>query len=207
MVSIVGTSGVGKTMALKHFQQTNPAVWYCQFSKDTSTVYSILTEVATAVGIVEIPGRPNEVRRDIVAQIERRRGLLLCDEAQHLPPAGFEVIRSLHDRAGVGIVFAGHLDLADKIARLPQVNGRISAPLRISGAKGEDADALFNSWQLDDKRARAFLRRFAGRATGLRRIANAYELAALYAMGEDTTVSHDHIARAWSDLEGPATPV
>jgi DNA transposition AAA+ family ATPase len=207
MVSIVGPSGVGKTMALRYFMRSNTNVWYCQFSKDTGSVYSILTEIAVAVGIQEVPARPDIVRREIVARVERTRGVILCDEAQHLPKDGLEAIRSLHDRAGVGIVFCGHPDLADKIARLPQVNGRISAPLRIGGAKPADADALFNSWGLECKESRKFLREFANRPTGLRRIAAAFELATIQALGEDGVVSFDHIESAWAELEGSAQAV
>ncbi len=207
MVAIAGASGVGKTMALRDFQRGNPAVWYCQFSRDTRSVYSILSEVAVAVGIQEVPARPDVIRREIVGRVERTRGVILCDEAQHLPSDGFEAIRTLHDRAGVGVVFAGHLDLMDKIARLPQVAGRISAPLIIKGAKPSDADALFVAWGLDCRRSRDFLRAFAGRATGLRRIAKAVELALIFASGENAPLSFDHVNRAWTALEGPAQAI
>ena len=207
MVSIVGPSGVGKTMALRHFMRSNTNVWYVQFSKDTFSPYSVLVEIALAVGIQEVPGRPDIVRREIVARVERTRGVILCDEAQHLSRDGLETIRSIHDRARVGIAFCGHLDLSDKIARLPQVHGRIAAPLRIAGAKPADADALFNSWGLECKDSRKFLRDLAPRPGGLRRIAAIYELATIYAIGEGTSVSFDHIEHAWAELEGSTQAV
>jgi DNA transposition AAA+ family ATPase len=202
IASIAGTSGIGKTRTLKHFAETSTAVWYCEFSEDTTSVYATLAEVADAVGITKLPLRPDELRREIVARIKRTKGLLLCDEAQHLTPKGFEQIRTLHDRTGIGIVFAGHLDLSDKIARLPQLDGRVSAPLRIGAAKPADADALFASWGFDCKQSRDFLRPFARQATGLRKIANAYRLAATYAAGAGAPVAFEHIRQAWAALAG-----
>lgn len=202
IVYVAGSSGVGKTEALKHFAKAVPAVWYCEFSKDTKSVYATLVEVAFAVGISQPALRPDHLRRDIVARIARTRGLLICDEAQNLSQNGFEEIRTLHDRSGVGVVFAGHLDLADKIASLPQLGGRAFAPVRIGSAKPADVDALLTSWGMNCKRTRDFLRPFARQSTGLRRIANAYKLAALYAAGKNEDVAFEHIQRAWNDLAG-----
>lgn len=204
MVMIVGASGVGKSEAFRNFQQANTAVWYSQFSKDTRSNYAVLTEIAEAVHISDLARSPDKARRQIVGRVERTRGLLLCDEAQHLTPAGLEIVRTIHDRAGIGIALAGHLDLADNVAKLPQVNGRISAPLRIASASPEDADALFDSWGLECKQSRTFLRGYANRATGLRGIAKAFKLATIYAMADSAAVSFDHITRAWSDMNRPA---
>jgi len=204
MVSIVGPSGVGKTAALKHFRDGNLNVWYCAASPALATAYSVLTEIAYAVGMQVIPARPDIVQREIVWRIERTRGVLIVDEAQHLPKDGLEVIRTLHDHAGIGVVLCGHPDLSDKIARLPQVNGRISAPLRIAGAKPADADALFDAWGLECKDSRKILRELAPRNTGLRRIKAIYKLALMMATGEGTTVSYDHIQRAWAEHSGSA---
>lgn len=202
VVSIATTPGVGKSITLKHYADRTPAVWSCTFSKDTRSVYATLEEVATAIGMVEKPARPDQLRREIVRRIERTRGLLICDEAQNLSPDGFETIRTLHDRANVGVLFAGHTDLADRIARLPQLDGRVSAPLRIAKAKPADVDALLIAWGSECKRTRDFLRQYAGQSTGLRRIARAYELSAIYAAGDAAPIDFDHVRRAWSALAG-----
>lgn len=201
IVTVAATSGVGKSITLNHFEKATPAVWRCQFDPTTKgSAYAVLGEVAKAVGIVELPPRPDTLRRDIVTRIEQRQGLLICDEAQHLSPEGFETIRTLHDRSGVGVLFAGHADLADKVATLPQLDGRVSAPLHIAKAKPADVDALLAAWGCECKRTRSFLRQFAGQATGLRRIARAYELAAIYAFGEGEPLSFEHVQQAWSAL-------
>lgn len=201
IATVAATSGIGKSITLTNFRNLTPAVWYCQFSPDTKgSAYAVLLEVAKAVGIVEPALRPDALRRDIVARIEKRQGLLICDESQHLTNDGFETIRTLHDRAGTGILFAGHADLADRVAKLPQLDGRVSAPLRIAAAKAADVDALLVAWGCECSLTRDFLRQFAGMATGLRRIACVYKLAAIYAFGDGATVSFDHVQKAWNAL-------
>lgn len=201
IVSISGMPGIGKTQSFKRFQHSSRNVWYCEFSDDTSSVFATLTEIAIALGINEVPSKPDDVRRQIVRRVQGSRGIILCDEAQHLNTKGFEVIRTIHDRSGIAIAFCGHLDLADKIARLPQLSGRITAPLRIGAARVEDADALFDAWGLTDKRSREYLRRYAANATGLRRIAKAFRMARGMAIGAGTPISFDHIRAAWASLQ------
>ncbi|MGC4409269.1 hypothetical protein D4A92_21475 [Rhizobium rosettiformans] len=201
IVSISGMPGIGKTQSLKQLQQTSRNVWYCEFSDDTSSVFATLTEIAVALGINEVPSKPDDVRRQIVRRVQGSQGIILCDEAQHLNHKGFEVIRTIHDRSGVAIAFCGHLDLADKIARLPQLSGRITAPLRIGAARAEDADALFDAWGLTDKRSREYLRRYAANATGLRRIAKAFRQARRMALGAQKPISFEHIRAAWASLQ------
>lgn len=200
--AVAGTSGIGKTSALKHYATEVPAVWYCEFSEDTTSVYSALAEVAFALGMTDLPNRPDELRRAIVTRVKGTRGLLICDEAQHLKDKGFEAIRTIHDRGGIGIVFAGHLDLMDKLKRLPQIAGRVSAPVRIGAAVPADVEALLAGWGFDCKHSRQFLRQYAGQSTGLRRIANAFRLAATFAAGQGSTVTVDHIRQAWTALAG-----
>jgi hypothetical protein len=112
-------------------------------------------------------------------------------------------LKSLNDRVGVGVALVGHLDLAENIARLPDVAGRIAAPVRFVSATARDADALLDAWGVDDKTARAFLRQLARRPTGLRRIAKAYQLAALYAFGEGLSAPNvSHLRTAATNLAG-----
>ena len=201
IVSVSGMPGIGKTQSLRQFEGASSPVWYVEFSDDTSSVFATLTEIALALGFNEVPSKPDDVRRQIVRRVKGTKGIILCDEAQHLSTKGFEVIRTIHDRSGVGIALCGHLDLADKIARLPQLAGRITAPLRIGAARAEDADALFDAWGLTDKRSRDYLRRHAANATGLRRIAKAFRIARGMAIGAGTPISFDHIRAAWASLQ------
>ena len=201
IVSVSGMPGIGKTQAMERLKSIGTSVWYCQFSDDIGSVFATLTEVAKAVGITEVPSKPDDVRRQIVSRVQGTEGIILCDEAQHLNSKGFEVIRTIHDRSGVAIAFCGHLDLADKIARLPQLSGRITAPLRIGAARAEDADALFDAWGLTDKRSREFLRGFASNPTGLRRIAKAFRLARRMALAAGKPVTFEHVRKAWASLQ------
>lgn len=205
--SIAGGSGIGKTRTLKEFAKGQASVWYAEFSPDTRSMYEVLHEVGKALGFTTMDANTAGLRRAIVERVKRTRGLLICDEAQHLTRDAFEEIRSIYDRSengspAIGVVFAGHLDLSDKIARLPQLDGRLAAPLRLPSATEEDVDALCAFWELDCPASRAFLRSHARQRTGLRRIAKAYELALTYAVGEHAAVGLDHIRSAWAAFGG-----
>lgn len=209
IVVIGGGSGIGKSKTLKEYAARNPAVWYCEFSRDTKSEHDILVEIGKAVGLVNMPGHSASLRRTIVERVKRTRGLLICDEAQHLRGEGaFDEVRTIYDRSEngsppIGIALAGHLDLFDKIARYAQVEGRIAAPLRLPNATAKDVDALCDYWELDCRRCRAFLRSHAQDRTGLRRIAKAYELALSYAAADpEGVVTLDHVREAWAAFSG-----
>lgn len=208
IVAIGGRSGIGKTFALRHFAATRPHAWYCQFSPDTRSVYAVLSEIADSLGTYNRSVRPSTVRRAIVDRLSVSSPLLICDEAQNLTKSGFEEIRSLFDhleeRDGLGVVFAGHLDLLDKVANIPQLAGRASASLRIGEAKPADVDTLLSAWEFECQRTRQFLRRYAGSKTGLRRIAKVFSAAIKVAEALDEDAAFKHVERAWRAFDEKA---
>jgi DNA transposition AAA+ family ATPase len=166
-------------------------------------VLATLLEIARGVGAYDQSQRPDELRQMIEQQLRWSNTLLICDEAHHLSRDGLRIVKSLNDRTGAGVVLVGHLDLAENIARLPDVAGRIAAPIRFVSATPKDADVLLDAWGVDDKNARAFLRQLARRPTGLRRIAKAYQLAAILAFGEGLPAPNlSHLRTAVTNLAG-----
>ncbi len=146
IITIAGSSGIGKTMTLKHYASIHSQCWYTQYAPDNSNIHAVLAEISDALGFEVGMYRNDRHRRYIVTHLTDVNGLLICDEAQNLTDQGLEEIRSIHDRTGVGIALCGHLDLRDKVARLPQLAGRVAAPLVIPAATPQDADVLFDSW-------------------------------------------------------------
>lgn len=207
IVAVAGGSGVGKSTTLAHYARRHPNVWRCEFNSTSRSPCAVLTVIAEALGLHNLPSRPDVLFGEVKRFLARTRGLLICDEAQHLTKDGFETVRGIFDALGegpdpIGVAFAGHLDLMDKIARLSQLAGRLCAPLRIPAATPADADALFDAWGLRGPTTRQYLRGFAGGSMGLRRIANAYKLAVECAFADGVPVEHHHVRRAWEGLAG-----
>lgn len=205
IVGIAGQPGVGKTKALTAYAARVPGTFYCEFSKDQSSIFATLKQIAHAIGLSDLPRAPDDLREAIQTRLTRTRALLICDEAQNMSRDGLEQVRTIFDRLGkteapIGVVFAGHPDLMDKVGRMDQLDGRFGASLRIASASAADADALFDAWGLEDAGSRKFLRAHAGHRTGLRRIANVYRLAAIRAAGDGAPVQTDHMKSAWAAL-------
>lgn len=206
IVPIGGPPGVGKTHTLRHFAATTPRVHYVRFAPDTTSVYAVLSEIAEALDLWNLPSQPAPVRRAIVQRLAGERSLLICDEAQNLTTKGFEEIRAIFDHLaeeeGCGLVLAGHLDLLDKVSALPQLAGRASAELRINQAKPADVDVLLAGWGFDCPRSRQWLRQHAGKKNGLRRIAKVFERAILFAETFGADLAFEHIELAWRGFDG-----
>ena len=116
---VIGEAGLGKTMALKHYTQSNENVLMLEVDP-TFSAKVLLTELCNKLGITA--GRNNHAM--MTAVIEKLKGserLLIVDEAELLSLRPLEILRRIHDKAGIGIVLAG----------MP----RLRANLR--GAKGE----------------------------------------------------------------------
>ncbi|WP_372426928.1 AAA family ATPase [Salinarimonas chemoclinalis] len=209
IVPIGGRPGVGKTRTLRYYAATTPRVWYVRFSPDTTSVFAVLSEIAEALGLGNLPSQPAPVRRAIVHRLAAGPSLLICDEAQNLTTKGFEEVRAIFDHLedgdGFGMVLAGHLDLLDKVASLPQLAGRAAAELRISEAKPADVDALLAGWGFECEHSRQLLRKQAGQKNGLRRIAKVFASAITLAEAFGADLAFEHIERAWRGFDGRST--
>lgn len=208
MTAVAGVPGVGKTTACKRYLRQHQTVWRCQFTSYTNSTYSVLCQIGRAIGLYELASQSSALGADIEAGLSRADvGLLICDEAQHLTPSGFETVRGIFDAVSdgggqLGVAFVGHSDLMDKIARLPQVSGRISSPLRISSPAEADVDAILSRCGIEDAKVRTFLRQHAGHSTGLRRVIAALRNAVIYAATDGIPLKEAHVRQAWAELVG-----
>lgn len=204
MVMIAGSPGIGKTTAARQFQAVNTNVWVATMTSTTKKLPPVTNVIAAAIGIHDIPRSAHAAFKLICRRLDRTDGLLIIDEAQHLTPDGFELIRGIHDEVGVGVAFVGHLNLEAKIARLEHLSSRVSAFLVLNQSSAEDVDSLLDVAGIECARSRTFLRDKAAAKKGLRRIVNACR-DALYLAAADgaSVVTIRHVKRAWAELGNP----
>ena len=105
MQLIVGEAGLGKTMALKEYAARHSNVLMLEVDPTFSSKV-LLAEISNMLGLSV--GRNNNAM--MTAVIEKLKGsdrLLIVDEAELLTLNSLEILRRIHDKAGIGIVLAG----------------------------------------------------------------------------------------------------
>ncbi|STO54773.1 DNA transposition protein [Canicola haemoglobinophilus] len=94
---IHGASGVGKTQAAREYRRRYNNVWVVTASPSRSSLSEILYEIALEVGISDAPRRKGTLSRLIARKIKGTEGLLIVDEADHLPYEALEELRLLQE--------------------------------------------------------------------------------------------------------------
>ncbi len=85
-ISIVyGGAGLGKTLTARRYQEDNPNVWIATMTPSVISVTACLERVAYAVGVNGVPASASRAENAVISRVEGTGGLIVIDEAQHLP--------------------------------------------------------------------------------------------------------------------------
>lgn len=203
IVCIYGHPGVGKTVTLRHYRQTNPNVWIATMAPHSSGLVTALEEVAEAVGLRDVSGGARKIARSIRRKVEGTRGLLIIDEAQHLSVAALEEMRSIHDATGIGVALVGNPDVYARLTggsrsmQFAQLFSRIGMRVFLARPTVGDVRALAQAWGVKGKAEIALLREIASEPGALRGASNVLALASMAGAAEGgITVQMLHQARA-----------
>jgi hypothetical protein len=91
-----------------------------------------------------------EKKQVVIDRLKSRRfKLLLVDEAQFLPWVGFEILKDLHDQAGIGVLYLGTERLLDEMRgrrghSWDQITSRIGIYRKLEIVSREDIEKLAN---------------------------------------------------------------
>lgn len=204
IVCIYGGPGVGKTVSLRQYRDTNPATWIVTMAPDSAPVVPALEEVAEAVGLRDAAGGARKIARAIRRRVDGTRGLLIIDEAQHLSVAALEELRSIHDVTGIGLALVGNelvyarLTGGTRASHFAQLFSRIGARLFISRPTIGDVRALAAAWGVQGKAEMDLLKQMASKPGALRGASKVLALASMSAGGSEITVSA--LRHAWASL-------
>lgn len=211
ITTVYGMSGAGKTFAAKEFKRNKKNVWMVTASPSRSTLSEILYEMALEIGLNDAPRRKGTLSRLIVKKLENSQGLMIIDEADHLPYDALEEIRILQEEIGIGFVLMGNDKVytrmrgashqAHEFARLWS---RLAKPVSIQKCKKNDVIAIAKAWGLDtnDSQIMGLLNEIGSSGGGLRSLTQTLRLAGIYAKGEDCLINKEQIAQAKSELGG-----
>lgn len=102
---VVGEAGLGKTMALREYAEQQANVILIEVDP-TYTAKVLLQTLCDKLGLT--CGKTNHAMMDAICQkLRGSERLLIVDEAELLRHQPLEILRRIHDKAGIGIVLAG----------------------------------------------------------------------------------------------------
>lgn len=200
---VVGGAGIGKTTSLKHYQQTHPNVWLATMDETTSSVNGMLREIVETMGLAE---RSNsEFSRALKRRMAGTNGLLIVDEAQHLIPQALNQLRSLHDRAGIGVVVAGNEEIYSRIdggkSRFAQLASRVGMRMSQPKPQAQDVCMLVKAWSVVDPNEIKYLKAVGNKPGALRTLDKVMKLAGMLALGANEPRSLKHLRAAYEQRQ------
>ncbi len=133
---LYGAAGLGKTMTLKEYARRDDTVIFIE-ADPGYTARTLLEELCGRLRL----SKNGNIHALIDLCVEKLKGsgrLLIIDEAELLPYRALEVVRRLHDKAGIGVVMAGMprliVNLKGKRGEFAQLYSRVALALDLGNA-------------------------------------------------------------------------
>jgi DNA transposition AAA+ family ATPase len=205
MVIITLGAGMGKTIAARHFAHTRANAFCVTMRPRTSSMHSMLAEIAVALGVLE--RNPAWLDRSIGEKLKRngRQTLLMVDEAQNLGDQAINQLRYFLDEYECGIALLGNQEIFARFGKsdtregFGQIHRRIGKRLHRLHPQAADIEAIIDAWRIIDPEQRKLLAVIGKKAGALGQIDKTLKLANIIASGANEALSADHIRSAWSN--------
>lgn len=188
IVVIYGGAGVGKTVALRHYQANQHGVVLISAAQCRQTPAAMMTELAHATGLNGRLQKADALFRDILFNLGMANvRLLVVDEAQHLKTPTYDAFRTFFDEIGIGIAYVGNEEVYSRIGgkkrvQLPQIYSRVGMRLHVARPEPDDVDALLEAHSLCGRDVRSYAQRVAVLPGGLRGLDHVIRQAKLAAV-------------------------
>ncbi|WP_173577822.1 AAA family ATPase [Acetobacter fallax] len=209
---ITGGAGVGKTEAALEHQRRNPNVWILTADPDMKTPNAVLRELCDVIGVENVNSR--RMMSSIIRRVTDTQGLVVIDEAQHLKTDAIDQLRSVHDRARIGVVFMGNEPLRKRIegmgreASHAMIFSRIGMRKKRDRPQVKDVAMLLDAWGISEKTIRDLCRFIAMQPGGLRQMNKTISYARMLATSAGRAeMSVSDVKAAWRELTNGELPV
>lgn len=124
-------AGTGKTTTIRYYAQQYPDVILIE-ADVTDTPSVVLKSIAKKIGTSTV-GSLNDIKEGILEKLTNSGRMIIVDEAEQLSTKSLEILRRLHDKAGIGLVLVGMprllSNLLGKRGELAQLYQRIGLHL------------------------------------------------------------------------------
>ena len=202
---VVGGAGIGKTTTIAAYRKRASNVFVMEAEPCDASANNMVTALATVVGVTE--KRSVHMSRAISAKLANAAALLIIDDAQHLSSQALDQLRTIHDKARVGVVLVGNenifgnLEGPERTARYAQLYSRVGMRMTQPKPRAKDIAMLIEAWQVTDERAANLLKVFAAKPGALRIMTKVVRFASMLAAGNgESSVTDQHIRAAWTQL-------
>lgn len=144
---ICGSSGVGKSTAVRHYVETEPNAYYVCYSA-AWTAQSMVQQIARQVQLDRASKDLATLCQEIVDCLKGASAVLVVDESQHACSRSLEVLRSIYDESACGLVLVAQLDFwarlkrGDGVLLYDQLRNRIGITLTIRESSLADLAAV-----------------------------------------------------------------
>lgn len=202
---VYGAPGLGKTCSINQYARQGASCWVATMSTATSSIVTCLEEVCAAVGLEPGSGAAR-MQRALVKRLADSGGILIIDEAQHLKLDALEVLRALHDQAGVALALVGNetvysrLTGGNRSANFAQLYSRVGKRVSLTKPHEEDVKAMAAAWGLEGPAA-DIVKDIAATPGALRSVTKVLRLATMVAKGKGEGLSVETIKLARKNLE------
>jgi DNA transposition AAA+ family ATPase len=199
-------AGVGKTAACIHYKKTRPNVWHLTADPSLHSYGKMLDYLRDELGIPKM--QPHKLTRAIADRLSNTQGLLIFDEANNISARGIDMLRSIHDRGGIGMVFAGNHEVWSRIdgggrnGELAQVFSRVGIRVTVARPSNKDIEIILDTLEIADAKQRSILAAVAKEPGALRALDKVLGLAMIAAEGAGEPLSEARLMKSWSRFSG-----
>lgn len=124
MVILAGPAGIGKTMALRKYALENKSCIYIA-AHAACRMHTTVYRIAQMAG-ASVRGNTADIAERAIARLRGTNKMIIVDEADHLNFNAIEMVRYIHDQAGVGIVLSGWQEMIHEITGGGTFEGKYS---------------------------------------------------------------------------------
>lgn len=112
---IYGRAGIGKTNALMEWAKQYKGRALFITAETGITVVGLIKKIARELRIDANGNNTESIKQRIKDSVKFTETIIVIDEGEHLKPSIIDIVRSLADQTGVGIIIAGTEALKSKI--------------------------------------------------------------------------------------------
>ncbi len=142
-----GPAGAGKTRGVKLYAEKNPDVIFIEVMPYYSAHY-VMRDIHRMLGF-NGQGAIIDLANQVIDKLKGSGRLLIIDEAEYLPSRALDLVRRLHDKAGIGILLVGMPQLISNLKgnqdQFRQLYSRVGIHTLIPNMNDEDVKRLVQS--------------------------------------------------------------